>query len=190
MIARTHNLISFGSLLTAAIYYPPDKLTLTTFVLALIANIIGSLLPDIDQASNRLWDLLPGGEGLGKILKNIFGPHRTLSHSLLGIYLIYKFNYWLLPIIFNTSFVDTRIIALSLMIGYVSHLAADGITEEGLPLLFPLKIKFGFPMIKSWRIKTGKWFEKYVVFWSVILYIVWLLANNGKVLIDMIKTMF
>lgn len=178
MIAKTHNLIAFSSLLTVAIYYPPTKLALASMIIALIANIIGSLLPDIDQKSNRLWDLLPGGDGLGKILKNIFGPHRTLSHSLLGIFLVYKIIYWILPKIFNSDFIDYQIVAVSLLIGYLSHLVADGITEEGLPLLFPLKSKFGLPPIKSWRIKTGKWFEKYIVFWGTMIYLGWLIINN------------
>jgi inner membrane protein len=186
MVSRTHNLVAFASLLTAAVYYPPNYLSIATLILALVANIIGSLLPDADQASNRLWDLLPGGDGLGKILKNLFLAHRTLSHSILGLYLVYKIIYWLLPKLFNPNFVDYRIVAISLLIGYISHLAADGITEEGLPLLFPLKIKFGFPPIRSWRIKTGKWFEKYVVFPGVLVYLIWIVANNWKLLLGII----
>jgi inner membrane protein len=187
VVAKTHNLVAFAALLTATVYYPPDKLTLATLILALVANVVGSLLPDIDQASNRLWDLLPGGDGLGKILKNIFLSHRTLSHSILGIYLVYKIVYWLLPKLFNPNFVDYQTIAIALLIGYMSHLAADGITEEGLPLLFPLKIKFGFPPIKSWRIKTGKWFEKYVVFSGVIVYLLGLILSKWMVILNILK---
>jgi membrane-bound metal-dependent hydrolase YbcI (DUF457 family) len=183
VVSRTHNLVAFASLATAAVYYPPNKITAATLVITLIANIIGSLLPDIDQASNRLWDLLPGGDGLGKLLKNIFLAHRTLSHSLLGVFLVCKLVYWLLPMIFNSNFIDYRIVALGLLIGYISHLAADGITEEGLPLLFPIKTKFGFPPIKSWRIKTGHWFENLVIFPGTIIYLIWLLTGNWRLLL-------
>jgi inner membrane protein len=187
MVANTHNLIAFASLLTAAVYFPPDNLTLATLILALVANVIGSLLPDLDQASNRLWDLLPGGDGLGKLLKHVFLAHRTLSHSLIGLFLVYKAVYWLLPRLFNLNYIDYPIITLALMIGYISHLVADGLTEEGLPLLFPLKIKFGFPPFKSWRIKSGKWFEKYVVFTGVMVYLVWLIVNNWRGLLGIIR---
>jgi membrane-bound metal-dependent hydrolase YbcI (DUF457 family) len=186
VVSRTHNLIAFASLVAAAVYYPPSKLTLATLIVALIANVVGSLLPDIDQASNHLWDMLPGGDGLGKILKRIFLGHRTLSHSLLGVFIVYKIVYWLLPKIFNSNFIDYKIVALSLLIGYISHLLADGITEEGLPLLFPIKHKFGFPPIKALRMKTGHWMENWVGFPGVIIYLGWLIINHWKILMGII----
>ncbi len=189
MIAKTHNLIAFTALVAMTSIYTPDKINLPTFMLVLVANIIGSLLPDIDQASNRLWDLLPGGEGLGKIIKNIFGPHRTLSHSILGVMLTYKISYWLLPRILNPNFVDYQIVINSLMIGIISHLAADGITEEGLPIMFPLRIKFGFPPIKSWRIKTGKWFENLVIFPGTVIVLSWLIIDNWQILKNLVMSL-
>ena len=183
MTAKTHDLVAFGSLLVLATYYPQDNLDLLVIFILIISNIVGALLPDIDQASNRLWDLLPGGNFIGKILRNIFLSHRTLSHSLIGIALFYYLFKWLLPKIFNPILVDPNLILASLMIGYLSHLVADGLTEEGLPVLFPLKYKFGIPPIKKWRIKSGGWFEKWILRPGVAFYIVWWIIKNYDVLI-------
>ena len=148
MTARTHDAIAFASLITVAAFNPPENLTLTTSISAIVANIIGALIPDMDQATNRLWDLLPGGDYLGKIFRRIFLGHRTITHSLLGVYLIYQILNFILPRILNPAYVDIQIILASMMIGYISHLAGDALTKEGLPLLFPLKWHFGIPPFK------------------------------------------
>jgi inner membrane protein len=187
MTFKTHDVFAFTSLLAAAAYFPPTDLKLATLIVALIANIIGALLPDIDQASNRLWDLLPGGNFIGKILKELFLSHRTLSHSILGAFLIYEGVKWLIPRILNTGFVDTDLIIKAIMIGYISHLVIDLFTEEGLPLLFPIKIKFGIPPIKKWRIKTGGWFEKWVVFPGILVLTITVVIKQGTVLGELIR---
>lgn len=172
MVARTHGIVAFACLITTAVYYPPEEVGVATVVIALIANTIGSMLPDIDQATNKLWDMLPLGDSVGKFMTKIFPAHRTLSHSFLGIVLFDQLTYWLFPKILNGLYINPWLVSLSLMIGYISHLLADSITEEGLPLLYPLKIKFGLPPVKSWRIKTGQWFEKYIVTPGVMIYII------------------
>jgi len=187
MTARTHDILAFGSLMTVATFFPPETLKITTVLVSIIGNIVGSLLPDIDQASNRLWDLLPGGNIIGRLLKNLFIAHRTLSHSILGVALVYGLLVWLMPRVLNSAYIDTGIVIVAIMIGYLSHLLADGLTEEGLPLLFPLKIKFGFPPIKKWRMHTGGWWENLVVFPGVIGYIVWFGYNQHDKLIMLIK---
>lgn len=156
-------------------------------IVALIANIVGTLLPDIDQASNRLWDLLPGGDFLGEILKDLFLAHRTLSHSILGLTLVYFGGWWIIPKIFNANFVNTGIVFDALLIGYISHLLLDGLTEEGLPLLFPIKWKIGFPPIKKLRVNTGKFTEKWIVFPLILIFTVWITVSNWKMLWGYIK---
>jgi inner membrane protein len=171
MIGRTHEAGAVAALLIVARYYPQAAMTWPTILGLLIANTVGALLPDIDQASNRLWGLLPGGNIVGKVLRNIFLGHRTITHSLMGMGLVYYGGNWLLFKLLNTNFVDVKIVFNSLMIGYGSHLFLDGLTEEGLPLLWPLKIKFGFPPIKWMRIKTDHWVEKWMVFPGLVIYI-------------------
>jgi len=72
------------------------------------------------------------------------------------------------------------------MIGYISHILADGLTEDGIPLLWPIKLRFGFPPIRSWRIKTGRWFEKWIILPIAVLYTIGLLTFNWKILMGMI----
>lgn len=146
----------------AATYFGASDIATSTIVACMFFNTIGALLPDIDQASNRLWDLLPAGESIGKAL-GVFMKHRGISHSFVGIFLADKFTYWLITNLFNENFVDVKLVYWSVMIGFISHIIADSLTEEGVPLLYPLKINFGMPPIKPWRIKTGGWFENLVV---------------------------
>jgi len=164
----------------ATVNYGPDNLAVPTVIVALVANLVGTLLPDIDQASNRLWDMIPGGNEIGKLLKRVLMGHRTVSHSLIGIMVVYWGMGWLLNRLLNNNFVNINAVFMALMIGYISHLVADGLTEEGLPLLWPIKWKFGIPPIKSWRIKTGKWFENWVVFPTVTLFLIWYLWENWR----------
>lgn len=187
MTSRTHDVFALASLITVAAYCPPSSLNPSTLVVSLVGNIVGSLLPDIDQASNRLWDLLPAGNSLGKVFRKLFLSHRTLSHSLLGIFLVHKLLWWLLPKILNPNYLTIDLIYYSVMIGFVSHLFLDLFTEESLPLLFPIKWKFGIPPIRPWRIKTGKAFEKFIVFPGIIVYSVWFVLNNQGRLIDILK---
>jgi len=91
---------------------------------------------------------------------------------------MYKFFQFLLPKFLNSNFIDPHIILVSLMIGYISHLISDGLTEEGIPLLFPLNVSFGFPPIKKMRIKTGRWFENFVIFPSIWIYLLWFVNYN------------
>lgn len=187
MTSRTHDLISFTSLVAIASYYPPSSINLTTFISCLVGNVAGGILPDIDQESNRLWDLLPGGNYVGKVLKNVFLTHRGLSHSLLGVFLFYKLLYFVLPRFLNSDFINYDLVIISTMIGLLSHILSDSFTEEGVPLLFPFKFRFGFPPISSWRIKTGKWFEKYVLFPSVLAFLIWFVTVNQKTVVGILK---
>jgi inner membrane protein len=142
MVARTHNAIAFASLITIAGIFPPNEINLTTLVGVIIGNNIGALIPDMDTSGNYLWGLLPQGQFLGKFLRKIFYKHRTITHSLLGMFLVYKFLDFLLHKLFNENFVDVNLILVSIMIGFVSHLIADSLTEEGIPLLYPIPLTF------------------------------------------------
>ena len=187
MTGRTHNLIAFASLVTAAALFPPKSLNVLTLVGSVVAADIGALFPDMDQAGNNLWNLLPASHSLGSILRRIFYKHRTITHSLVGLYLVYKGLGWLLPKFLNPSFVNPHLILFSFLIGYVSHLAADSVTEEGLPLFFPINLNIGIPPIKSWRIKTGHWFENVIVYPSVWIYLIWFIHDKREVFVKILK---
>lgn len=189
MTARTHNAVAFASLITAAAYYNPQPLNILTLVVGIIGVDIGALIPDMDTSGNYLWGLLPQGHKLGELLKNIFYKHRTITHSLLGFFLTYEFFKWILPKVFNSNFIDPGIIFACIMIGFVSHLVADSFTEEGIPLFFPLKITFGIPPIKKVRIKTGHWFENFVVFPAIWIYLIWFVNINREILLSILRNL-
>ena len=73
------------------------------------------------------------------------------------------------------------------MIGFVSHLIADSLTVEGVPLFFPLKLNIGIPPIKKLRIQTGNWIEKFIVFPAICLYLVWFVNLNREILLLILK---
>jgi hypothetical protein len=51
MTGRTHDAAAFTGLIIATIFYPPASLTLATALIALLANQIGGITPDIDRPS-------------------------------------------------------------------------------------------------------------------------------------------
>ncbi len=187
MTGRTHNAVAFASLVTAAAFFPPKDLNVLTLVGSMVAVSIGALFPDMDQAGNDLWNLLPARSSLGSVLRRVFYKHRTLTHSLVGVYLIYRGLQWLLPKFLNPLYVNPEIIMWAFIVGMLSHLLADAVTEEGLPLLFPINLNFGLPPIRSWRIKTGHWFENFVVFPGVWIYLVWFIHEKREVFVKILK---
>ena len=187
MTARTHDAIAFASLVTVATLFPPEKLNVLTLFASLVANVIGGLLPDIDQATNRLWDMLPSGNEVGKNLRGLFLHHRTITHSLLGLFIAYKFFGWFLPQILNPTSIDVSLVYWSLMIGYTSHLVGDIFTKDGLPLLFPIQWKFGIPPWPALRVRAGTWVEFYLVLPGVGIYLLWFIWGHQTELFQLIR---
>ena len=179
MTGRTHDLAALTMLGVVVTIHPPSSLTLGTIVSALIANQIGGIFPDIDQPTAPLWRNLPVGSFFGKIFGKATGGHRFLTHSLVGVVgsgivasLFLQFIHPLIPRI-NIGFVWW-----AFMIGVVSHLLMDSLTEEGVPWLLPIPFKFGFPPIKRWRIKTGHWFERIIVMPILVICNIMLIERN------------
>ncbi len=186
MTARTHDVIAFCGLTTVAALNPPKEITIPTVFACVVGNIVGSLMPDLDQATNRLWDLLPWGDNLGRIFRRLFLGHRTLSHSFLGV-IIFDYVLWkLLPVFLNPSYINPLLVQDAIMIGIVSHLLADAITKDGIPLFFPIPVNIGLPPLEALRIKTGGFVEKYVVMPAAALYIFWFIGRNQEVFLGLL----
>jgi membrane-bound metal-dependent hydrolase YbcI (DUF457 family) len=75
----------------------------------------------------------------------------------------------------------------SMMIGFISHLVADGLTKEGIPLFFPLPLKIGFPPIKFMRVTTGSFVENWIVLPAVVGYILWVVQQNQGVFLTLFR---
>lgn len=188
MIARTHDLAAVTALGVVFVLLSPQTLSLSTVIVAVIANLIGGITPDIDQPTAPFWRNLPIGPYFGKVFGHLLGGHRFLTHSLLGVvlfgFLTHTLLLFLQPIMGS---VDTNIVWWAFMIGMLSHLVMDTLTKEGVPWLLPLPIKFGFPPIKAWRITTDTWVESWVVFPSLIIFNVWFYFVNYQAVLVLLK---
>lgn len=184
MIARTHDLAALTALGAIVIIQPTRTLTVATVIIAIFANLVGGITPDIDQPTAPLWKNLPVGKFFGKIFDTMAGGHRFLTHSILGLVIFGFLVHWLLiflhPIMHT---VDIGLVWWAFMIGMFSHLVMDSFTKEGVPWLLPIPIKFGFPPMKRFRITTGHAVENWGVFPALLVLNVWMyLANNQKLL--------
>jgi inner membrane protein len=161
---------AFTALTLVVVSHPLPQVTLATAVVAIVANLMGGITPDIDQPTAPLWRNLPIGKYVGKTFDKFLGGHRFLSHSILGAVLFgYIFHYILHVLTPSFPNLNMTIIWWSFMIGFGSHLLMDTLTTEGVPWLLPIPFKFGIPPIKVLRIQTGGLVERFIVFPGLLI---------------------
>ena len=186
MVGKSHLLIGLtaGVVLDSFLHISGSPLTIATAVpLTLIIKKavfyimvgFGALLPDIDNARSKY------GRKLGWVSREIqhVAGHRTIFHSLLGlvlgsllaigmeqlvVYLLAQKGF-ILPAQFVSA---THLVFIAVLFGCVMHIAADGLTEGGVPLFWPRHQRYGFPPNPHWRFRTGDWPE-YVIVYSFML---------------------
>ena len=165
MTGKTHQSIGLTVGLASYLFLVPASYNPATFAWVLIVSSFFSLLPDIDQPAARIWSKLPFGTILGELV-NPFIQHRNISHSFLGIGLTAWAFYQLLMNLPAYWGINTQYVLVAGLLGYTSHLLADMITVQGIPLFFPYQRMFGIPPrpFEGIRIQTGQWFENLVVF--------------------------
>lgn len=187
MTGRTHDLAAFTALTYVLVTQPIPTMSLATAFVAFSANMIGGLAPDIDQPTAALWRRVRAGSVIGKIIHPLFGGHRFISHSLIGVWLfgtaLHIFLGWMKAILL----VDMDIIWWSFMIGFISHLIADTFTHDGVPWLFPIPIKFGIPPFRFLRLKTGGIVEKSFVFPMLLIANIVMVYTHYPVLLDFLR---
>lgn len=188
MTSRTHDLAAFTTLSFVIVTQPIPQMTLATALVAFGANMIGGLLPDIDDETADIWDKIRAGSIISRIIHPLLGNHRMISHSVLGMYLIGLILKYVLPLAGKVLLVDMNIIWWSVMIGYLSHLIMDSFTKEGVPWLFPIPIRIGFPPHKLFRIKTGGIVEKAVVFPGLLVTNGYLFYTNYFLFLSFVKS--
>lgn len=180
MIGRTHDLAAITVLGVVLVSVPVlQPLNLATLLVAILANQIGGITPDIDQPTAPFWRNLPIGGIFGKIVGRLLGGHRFITHSILGL-ILFGWLSWLLlttvsPIMPS---IDIWIVWVAFMIGMVSHLIMDSFTKEGVPWLLPIPVKFGVPPIRRLRMTTGKWMENLVVLPLLIVFNFWYISRH------------
>lgn len=188
MTGRTHDLAAFTALSYVVATQPvPSELTLATVITAISANFVGGLAPDIDQSTAELWGRIRGGSVFGKLLAPLFGGHRFISHSLAGIVIFGFGAKFILQMMSSVLIVNMDAVWWAFMIGFVSHLIMDTVTRDGVPLLFPIPIRFGFPPLRFLRMKTGGLLEKSFVFPGLILANIWIYYHYYGRFLEILK---
>lgn len=180
MIGRTHDLAAITALGVILIALPAlQPLNLSTMLVAILANQIGGITPDIDQPTAPFWRNLPVGGVFGKIIGRLLGGHRFITHSLLGL-ILFGWLSWLLLTFLEPvmASIDIWIVWIAFMIGMLTHLVMDSFTKEGVPWLLPIPIKFGFPPIRRMRMTTGKWIESFIVLPGLIIFNIWYISMH------------
>jgi membrane-bound metal-dependent hydrolase YbcI (DUF457 family) len=170
MTGKTHQTIGLvlgiGSYLyVAAPQYGPATLAAVTAVSSLSA-----LLPDIDSPAGKIYTYVPLGSGHDvERLVNPFLKHRNLTHSLLGFIIVTLLFHRGLEHLPTYWGIDAHKVFIAGAVAYASHLLADSVTVEGIPVLFPYPKMYGFPPhpFQGLRIETGKWFENFIVYPAV-----------------------
>lgn len=189
MISRTHDLAAITALGIVMVAMPTlQPHDLATLLIAILANLIGGIVPDIDQPTAPFWRNLPIGGVIGRIIDKLLGGHRFLTHSLLGLglfgwlgWLLLEFLHPIMPAI------DNWIVWVAFMIGMVSHLIMDSFTKEGVPWLLPVPIKFGFPPIRRLRMTTGKAIENFIVLPGLVLFNGWYIGVHYSTIVAILR---
>jgi len=169
MTGRTHDLAAFTALNGLFLLAPLSQMSLATLAVAVGANFIGGLAPDLDKSTSTLWKKFRGGSLIGPLIAPILGGHRLISHSLIGFILTGFLSINFLNLLSTILLVDMKIVWFAFMIGLLSHLVTDSMTKEGIPLFFPFPFDFGIPPFRFLRITTGKILEKSFVYPGLML---------------------
>lgn len=172
MMQRTHDLAAVALVSYRLLAYPPESLTWETVVSIGVATILGAMIPDIDNVASPAWrhKLLPWE---GRATRSFLQGHRNISHSLIGLFLfsfIFRFIFHIVPL----SHIDYTLVQQAFLLGHLSHLLTDSLTIQGVPWLYPIPFKFGFPPLSFLRVRTGGWVEKLIVFPGLLVLTIWI----------------
>jgi inner membrane protein len=191
MIGRTHDLAAITAFGVLLIMLPSlQPLNLSTMLVAILANQIGGITPDIDQPTAPLWRNLPIGGFFGKIFGRLLGGHRFITHSVIGVAL-FGWLTWLLLTTLSPIMpsIDIWIVWAAFMIGILSHLVMDSFTKEGVPWLLPIPIKFGFPPLRRLRMTTGKWMENFIILPALVIFNFWFIAIHYHEIREILRSL-
>jgi inner membrane protein len=189
MTGRTHDAAAITFLGAALIFYPIPSVTLGTALVAILANQIGGITPDIDQPTAPFWKNLPAESFIGRIVDKLLGGHRFLTHSIIGAAAISWLAHWLLVFLHPIMpSINITLVWWAFVIGIGSHLIMDTFTKEGVPWLLPLPVKIGLPPVKELRITTGKAIESFIIFPGLIILDIYLVATHYHAVLLFIHT--
>ncbi len=101
--------------------------------------VLTCLLPDIDHPKSFLGQRL---RWISKPIARACG-HRGFTHSLLAIFVLLAVFYLKVP---ENAWLPVDALQ-GMVLGYLSHILADMLTPAGVPLLWPCRWRFRFPIV-------------------------------------------
>ncbi|MGB9097218.1 metal-dependent hydrolase [Erwinia sp.] len=105
------------------------------------ATLLTCLLPDIDHPKSTLGQRF---KWISQPIARVFG-HRGFTHSLLAVLGGVALFHLQVP----KDWVIPADVFQGLVLGYLSHIAADMLTPAGVPLLWPCRWRFRLPLLNS-----------------------------------------
>jgi inner membrane protein len=132
MMARSHVIVGLAAWVAAA----PMLHVATLDPIYLGLAVTGSLLPDIDHPKSWV------GRRTRPVSTAIAAAfsHRGITHSAIAVI-------GLTAVLLHAGYRRTAISPL--VVGYLSHLAADMLTPRGLRLAWPLRKTWGLPLCRT-----------------------------------------
>jgi len=179
MTSRTHELAALTLLHIFILTQPLPEINFPTVIFVFGAVLVGGIFPDIDKPTSKIWERFPGGSIIGRLLQPFLGKHRHFSHSILGTLFYGLLIRILLSWLGTFILVDMQIVWVSFMIGFFSHILIDSLNKSGIPVLFPISIKF-----KIMGIKTGGFGEKFIISPLLLIFNLYLLYKHFSQYID------
>lgn len=167
MIGKSHAVFGMGSYLLVGATVLNLEYPALEWLIYIPLALIGSLFPDLDHHNSRIKRNL-----LVKIISfplTLFG-HRTWSHSLLIMVAIASL-YFFIPDVYQLGLI-------AFFTGYASHVIGDWMTPNGVPLFWPIKIRFRSPL----NFRTGSWIEYPIALSPMIAFGVFFYPNISSIL--------
>lgn len=140
MTGRSHLILGLAA---GAAYAALLQPSLQSAGLMMLAGAIGGLLPDADCPKSMINGYIPGS---GIVLGLTGIRHRTFTHSLPFLALLWAV--W-----FAASVPIPYPLMLAGSAGFLSHIAADMTTSEGVPLFYP--IRFNWRILPRFMLRYG-----------------------------------
>jgi len=132
----SHALVGLSGVLSFHALVVPLAPGLTDLAVVSAVGVAASLLPDVDSDEatiRQITGTARSGGCVGRLVSGIvylLGGHRgALTHSLLA---------WAIASFVAGVYFRGNMSMVAFAIGYLSHLIADALTVEGVPLLWPL----------------------------------------------------
>lgn len=188
MTAVTHQMIALIAAFGLLIVYPQAG-GVVLAITAIVAVMAGALTPDLDQPAANLGNRLLGARLVSRIFSQFSGGHRHFTHSVLGVLLIgYGLKWLMARLLAPDLWPDALLVWASFMAGYISHIAADTMTDRGVPWLWPLPWHFQVPPgPKAVRITTGSLVERIMLRGALLALLAVMLKANWQVLLDLFR---